>query len=206
MSDIWSAQHTKCCRSLSASACRAGTWFPSGIALHFSLLLNFPPHLAHIGLALVTATVTELFRCGVPSKVHPVLGSGGSSLGRSKRFSIVLLGRTTCVGDRGFSHFLPFDSSVESAKLVWTLQNAFPCGAVVWISLLGFSRGHWVRVRCLTVCLSFPLAVLLQCLNPAVPVLGWRKGDLHACSRRCHIPTDSYHNHHQRGEREEREA
>ncbi|KAL2299676.1 hypothetical protein Nmel_012521 [Mimus melanotis] len=48
--------------------------------------------------------------------------------------------------------------------------------------------------------------VLLQCLNPAVPVLGWRKGDLHACSRRCHIPTDSYYNHHQRSEREKREA
>lgn len=67
----------------------------------------------------------------MPSKVHSALGFGGLSLGRGKRFSIVLLGRMPVFRDRGLSHFMPFDSFVESAELVWTLQNAFPFDVVV---------------------------------------------------------------------------
>lgn len=140
-----------------SSVYRAGTWFPSGIALHFSLLfLNFPPHLAHIGLTLVTATVTELFCCGVPSKVHPALGSGGSSLGRSKRFSIVLLGRTTCVWGQRLQPLPSFRLLCGVCKTCLDSTKRLP----VWCSSV--NQLVWVFPWTLSLCEVFNCLLLLS--------------------------------------------
>lgn len=187
-----------------------GTKYPlqQGPLFHFSLVIafNVSSSLACVGLHIntVTDTVTKLFHCGPSIEEQVALGFAVSSLGRVIKISIVLLGRM-CLGTQA-SATLCFLPPLWRSGLLWGApfhaMHQMESGCFFGFSLLMLS----LYGVCKYLMAFLSLSVLLQCLNPAVSVLGWWERDLHACSRGHHIPTNNNHNHHKRSEGEEREA